>query len=170
VGGSFSGLILQEIREYRSLAYTANGSFIIPKIQGAPAYFNSYMGCQADKTNEAIETMYNIINNMPQKPERIDLIKSLLINSASAYYPNFRSISSSIENYRQRGYNSAPIKDEYTKYDTLTFGDIENFYENYIKNKPVVITIYGNKSKMNLVELSKYGKIMEIKKSDIVSE
>lgn len=170
MGGDFSGLILQEIREYRSLAYSAGGHFEKPYLQKHPAYFSAYIGCQADKTNDAIETMNGLINNMPQKPERIDAVKSLLKNSTSTYYPDFRSISLYIEGFRLRGYTSYPLVEEYGKYDTLTFDDIENFYENNIKNKPMIITIYGNKTRMDLTRLAKCGKIIELKKKDIILE
>lgn len=170
MGGDFSGLILQEIREYRSLAYGASGGFRTPKLQNYPCYFSSYIGCQADKTNEAIDVMCDLVKNMPQKPERIEGIKSLLRNSISSAYPGFRSISEDVENLRERGYKSLPLKATYNEYESLAFNDIVGFYETYIKNKPLIISIYGDKSKIDLAKLSKYGKIVELKKDQIILE
>lgn len=168
MGGDFSGLILQEIREYRSLAYSAYGFLSTPRIQNNPCFFRSYIGCQADKTNEAIDVMYDLVKNMPQKPERIEGVKALLKNSISSEYPNFRAISEDVESLRERGYKSIPLKDAYGKYDALQFDDIMSFYTTYIKNKPVIISVYGDKSKMDLAKLSKYGKIVELKKEQLI--
>jgi zinc protease len=169
MSGDFSGLILQEIREYRSLAYSAWGGDMEPKVQNNPSYFKSFAGSQADKTNETIEVMCNLIKSMPQKPERIEMISSLLKNSASAEYPSFRNISTTIEDYKARGYMSNPLKETYNQYESLKFSDINSFYEEYLKSKPITIAIYGDKSKMDLDKISKYGKVIELKHKDIIT-
>ncbi len=64
--GGFSGLVLQEIREYRSLAYTADAAYRIPSKEGAATQFYGYVGTQADKTVEALEVFYGLIKEMPQ--------------------------------------------------------------------------------------------------------
>lgn len=170
MGGSFSGLIMQEIREFRSLAYGAGGSFSKPAVSGGPSAFVSFLSCQADKTNEAVKVMRSLIDSMPEKPERMDPIRLLLKNSTSAAYPGFRELSKVIESARMRGYNFYPLKAEYEKYDSLKYEDIVAFYKTWIQNRPVVMTIYGNTSKMDLVELAKYGKVIELKRSQIFKD
>ncbi len=170
MGGGFSGLIVQEIREYRSLAYTAYGSFVTPVYPNNPAYFYSYLGCQADKTNEAFEVMDSLIRFMPQRPERMEGIRSMMKKNISAYYPDFRYISSSIDYYRQIGYNSLPLKAKYVYYNALQFEDVLNFYNRFVKNRTVVVSIYGNTSKMDLNKLSKYGKLVVVKEDDILKK
>ena len=98
---------------------------------------------------DAVVVMDSILRHMPQKTERIDLIKAGLINSISSSYPNFRNISSSIDMGRQRGYTESPFKKEFEMYKTLTFEEINSFYENNIQDKPRIITIYGNSEKID---------------------
>lgn len=164
----FSGLLMQEIREYRSLAYTTSGAFITPINKNNPGVFYSYVGCQSDKTMDAIEVMDDLLRNMPEKADRIDLIKSGLINSISSSYPSFRNISSVIEYGRQKGYENSPLNDKFEAYKNLTFNNISEFFENNIQNKPRIITIYGNSDKINKKELLKYGKIKVLRVSDIL--
>jgi len=163
----FSGILMQEIREYRSLAYTTSGSFINPIRKNNPGTFYSYVGCQGDKTLDAIAVMDNILLKMPEKPERIDMIKSGLINSISSNFPSFRNISSNIEKGRQMGYTQSPLVDEYKLYNTLSFNDIVNFYKSNIQNRPRVITIYGNSKVIDKKKLAQYGKVVELKLKDI---
>jgi zinc protease len=166
----FSGILMQEIREYRSLAYTTSGAFITPIHKNNPGVFYSYVGCQSDKTMDAVTIMDSILRNMPQKTERINLIKSGLINSISSSFPNFRNVSSSIDRGRQRGYTESPLKKQFELYKTLTFEEINEFYETNIQNKPRIITIYGNAESIDKKELAKYGKIITLKIDDIIVE
>ena len=55
-GGSMSGLVFQEIREFRSLAYSAYGTYRRPFFFDESGRFEGFMGTQADKTMDAIET------------------------------------------------------------------------------------------------------------------
>ncbi len=170
MGGGFTGLIGQEIREYRSMAYSPYGYFSKPDLNMHPSYFTSYLGCQADKTIDATEIMDSLISFMPQKPERMDAIKSLMKKSTSAWYPNFRYISYNVDYYRERDYLTNPVKDQYFQYEGLTFDDIMNFYKPYISNKPKIITVYGNKKKIDIHKLSKFGKVQVLKKTDILKK
>lgn len=170
MAGSFSGLILQEIREFRSLAYSAYGFFSKPKLSGKPTYFFSYVGCQADKTIEAVDIMCGLLNNMPEKEERMPSLRSLLKNGISAKYPNFRRMSTTIEKLRERGYTSDPLKDEYPEYDKLAFEDVVDFYKEFIKDKPIIITVYGNKKRIDMDKLAQFGKVVELKKKKIILE
>ena len=49
------------------------------------------------------------------------------------------------------------------------FNDIKGFYDDYIKDKPITITIVGNKDKIDMEKLSKYGQIIEVKTEDILN-
>ena len=168
MNGGFSGLVMQEIREFRSLAYSTSGYLETPKLPNRPAFFRAYIGCQSDKSNEAIEVMLDLIRNMPLKPERINPIKDLLEKSNSSRYPDFRDISSSIENLKQRGYKSDPFSEEVKQYSGLKFDDIVALYNNFIKDRPIQICIYGNMAKIDQEKLSKFGKIVKLDLADIM--
>jgi zinc protease len=168
--GGFSGLIMQEIREYRSLAYATWGNFVIPQIQNKSAYFQSFIGCQTDKTLDAIKVMTGLINDMPAMPERMESINLALKNRVTNQFPSFREVSSKIDLLRQQGYSVNPLKEEYNYYDKLNFKQILDFHSEYIKGRPITITIYGNVSKINFDELRKFGKIVRLSMSDVITK
>ena len=163
----FSGIMMQEIREYRSLAYATGGSFVSPYQTNRPGVFYGYVGCQVDKSNDAIAVMDSIVRFLPKKPERLAMVKAGLINSLSSNYPNFRSISTSIENGRDVGYTKSPRLDYYEVYKTLTFDNIVSFYEQNILNRPRTITIYGNLKKIDKKKLLPFGEFKELKMNQI---
>ena len=164
-----SGLVFQEIREFRSLAYSARGTYRRPYYFDRSGRFEGFIGTQADKTIDAIETYINLLTDMPEKTNRIDGIKSGLLESLSSSKPGFRSMSLSIRGWEKQGYETDPRKTKKDVYDSADFNDIKGFYDDYIKDKPITITIVGNKDKIDMEKLSEYGQIVEVKTEDILN-
>lgn len=163
----FSGLLMQEIREFRSLAYTTSGSFNKPYFGNSPGIFYAYVGCQSDKTNDAVQVLDSLIRFMPSKTERMEPIKLMLKNASASSYPNFRSLSSAIDFGKQLGYKHSPKLDEYPLYNTLTFDELYDFYKQNIQNQNHIITIYGNMNNIDKEKLKSMGNLMELSISDI---
>ncbi|HCX98694.1 MAG TPA: hypothetical protein DG754_01015 [Bacteroidales bacterium] len=169
-GGGFSGLILQEIREYRSLAYSAGGNFSSPKNAGSPTNFIGYVGTQADKTITAMETFNGLIRDMPVKPERIDMIRDHLQLSALTKRPNFRGLASTVERWKKQGYDVDPMLVNMPAYKNITWDTVKEYYKTNIKDKPVVYMIVGDKRNIKMDELKQFGKIIEIKEKNLFTK
>ena len=169
-GGGFSGLVLQEIREYRSLAYGAGGTFRRPLIVSKPFDFVGYVATQADKSIIALETYDSLIRVMPQKPERIDMIKDYLTLSAQTKRPSFRNLSGTVEYWLRLGYKEDPIISKQLAYHSLSWDNIWDFYTKHLMEKPIAIAIVGDKQMIDFNKLKKYGKIIEIKENSLFSK
>lgn len=166
-GGGFSGLVIQEIREFRSIAYTAGATYSIPALAGKRSSFIGYVGTQADKTVEAINVFDSLIMFMPEKKERIETIRNSLIQEAFASRPDFRELSQKLVDWKLKGYYEDPAKFKLDTYKKLTFDDILSFYKTNIKGKPIVICLVGDKKRLNMKDIAKFGKIVEIKESTV---
>ena len=166
-GKGMSSLVFQEIREFRSLAYSSYGVCVPGKTITNNALFYGYVGCQNDKTIEALEIMLGLINNMPEKTERIDYIKGATIRSSLTSVPGFRSLIAQIGRWKEQGFTKDPRALFKTDYENLSFDDIMSFYNKYVKGKPIVISITGDKKQIDFKALSKFGKIIKVKKKDI---
>jgi zinc protease len=169
IGGSFSGLILQEIREYRSLAYSAGGKFKKPTSMNKPLHFISFVGCQADKTNESIDVMIKLLADLPKYPERLLPFKNYVSGSTSANYPTPRNHTELIEELQLKGFTSDPKINEYNTVNNISFDDMYSYYQKNIKDKPILITIYGDKSKIDFEKLKTLGEVIEVKKEKIAT-
>ncbi len=169
-GGGFSGLVLQEIREYRSMAYSAAAWYVAPKKEGASSIFYGYVGTQADKTLNAIDIFHGLVREMPEKPERMDMIRQYLEQSALTSSPSFRGSSASISRWQTAGYTQDPRIEKVEKYESMTFENITNFYSNNIKEKPMVIAIVGDEKRIDMKELEKYGKVIVVKEKKLFKD
>jgi predicted Zn-dependent peptidase len=165
--GDFSGLVLQEIREFRSLAYSAGARYSIPKLIEKKSSLTGYVGTQSDKTIEAIRVFTDLISKMPEKSERWETVISYLIQSALTNKPSFRDLTETIEAWKLRGYIDDPAKSKIEAFKKLSFNDMIKFYKNNIQSKPMAIAIVGDKKRINIEELKKFGKIIEINESDL---
>lgn len=164
----FSGIVLQEIREKRSLAYGAGASYS-PSLPGREACLYGSTTTQNDKTADAVEVFMNIIKDMPKKADRLDNLKSYLIQSSLVSKPGFRSVTRAVANWKKWGFNEDPSKISISKYKSMSFDDIVSFYNHNIKNKPIAICIIGNKKKIDMKKLKTLAKIKTISKSKLFS-
>ena len=75
-----------------------------------------------------------------------------------------------VETWKTSGFVMDPNKFVLSRIDELKFQDIINFYEAEIKNRPIVMAIYGDIDKVDIKKLENFGTIKKVKKSDIFSD
>ena len=160
---------MQEVREYRSMAYTADAAEITPALKDKNAYFYGYIGTQADKTVDAIDLFMSLLTDMPQYPNRIDNIKDYLREGLQTAKPDFRSKSQVYESWKRLGYMADPAIMQLPQIETLSFEDVVKFYQQNVKGRPVAIGIVGDPKRVDLDKLSKYGKVVRLNKNKLFS-
>ncbi len=163
-GGGFSGLVVQEIREYRSMAYSTGATLRTPPLKNKKNFFVGYIGTQADKTSEALDVFMGLLREMPLKTDRLQVLKSALIQESYSSRPDFREMSQTVCEWQLQGYTDDPGKIKIEKFKNMTFDSINKLYESEIKSKPVAICIVGDKSRLDMAHIAKYGTIVNIKK------
>jgi predicted Zn-dependent peptidase len=168
--GSFAGLVMQEIREYRAMAYSSYGLYTTPPIENKKAFFRGYVGTQADKTLDAIEVYMDLLTNMPQYPDRMPNIKNFLKETATVEKPQFRLASRIYEDWKRRGYTLSPAETNMPVLNNLAFDDIVKFYNDNIKGRPIAIAIVGNPKQIDEKALAKYGKVIKLSPSKVFSD
>ncbi|MCG8581887.1 MAG: insulinase family protein, partial [Bacteroidales bacterium] len=165
--GGFNGLVAQELRELRSFAYTASANYISLPKEGKPTALVGYIGTQSDNAVNAVREFLKLIKEMPEKPERIDNIKSYLIQESSSGKPSFRYLSQQAEQWQKAGYDKDPGLAHKAAFEALSFDDILQFYKENIENLPITIAIVGNKNAVDLKALGEFGKVKNVKNSQV---
>ena len=166
--GGFNGLVMNEIRENNSMAYTAYGALITPPLAGKKAYFMGYVGTQGDKAADAIDLYLSLMKEMPLYPERIENVKTYLKQSYLTNKPSFRSRSQVFNRWKMLGYNDDPARVNMEKVENLTFDQIVDFYNREIKGKAIVILMTGDPKMINLKQIeTNHGKISNVSPSSL---
>lgn len=162
-GGDMSSLVFQEIREFRSLAYSTTARYQMAGKEGVNNSFFGYIGCQGDKTPESLEIMNELITKMPLKPEREEAIREALISEAKSSKPGFRELIETVDKWEEMGYTEDPNKKLLAYYQDLSFNEITNFYNQEIKDRNMQLIVVGNKKKFSPKILKTYGKVIPLK-------
>ena len=164
--GGFTGIVLDEIREKRSMAYTASGQAVRGPLPGKESYFMGYIGTQSDKAVDAINVFMSLLDSMPEYPERIESVKAALRQNAQTAKPSFRGKTETYDSWREMGYDMDPAKYNQEAINNLTFEQIKQFYEENIKGQPVSIIVMGDPKLIDQKALqAKYGKIVKVSKA-----
>ena len=155
MSGGFTGIVMNEIRVKRSMAYTAYGVDATPSLPGKDCYFYGYVGTQSDKVADAIDVYMNILTDMPKDSANIEALRASLKQAAQTAKPSMRSKASTFEYWQRLGYKEDPAKVNAAAIDALTFNDIVRFYEENIQGKPVTIILMGDPKKIDTKAIEK---------------
>ncbi len=166
-GGSMNSIVFQEIREKRSLAYSAAAYYVEPGEKGKCNYNLTHIGTQNDKLIDALEAFTDLMDNMPVSELNFDLAKTAL----TSQYRTNRTRKMSIINYylscEEMGLKAPMDKTNYNAIQKMTMADVVNFNKTYIKGQKRVVVVLGNKNEVDLKGLEKYGKVTTLSLEDI---
>lgn len=168
-GGDMSSLMFQEIREFRSLAYRVSGRYLLPpyKLEGKAGEFVTMLSTQSDKTLDAMEVMNSLIREMPEKPDRISMIKQSIINQVNNDYPSFRDLSEKVAGFKRSGFECDPNEALLSGISDMEMMDIIRFYRHNIRLKPIIYVIVGNSRRIDMKKLADYGEVIKLRKKDV---
>lgn len=151
--GGFTGLVMNEIRVKRSLAYSAYGNVSTPILPNKDTYFMGYVGTQSDKVVDAVNVYMDLLNDMPADSTKIEAIRAALKQAQQTAKPSMRGKASAFEYWTRLGYTDDPARVNAAKVDNLTYNDIEAFYKENIQGKPVTIVLMGDPKKIDIKAL-----------------
>ncbi|MEN9521803.1 MAG: hypothetical protein RL065_180 [Bacteroidota bacterium] len=166
-GGAMSGLVFQTIRESKALAYSTSARFNAPGKKEDPFYMSAYVGTQADKMNEAVKAMNELLNDMPQSDKNLSLAKDAIRNQIESERILKTGLLMSYQNNLRLGINYDIRRDAYEKLERLSISDVAKFHTDEIKNKSYSYCVLANSKKISKADLEKFGTVTELKMEDI---
>ena len=167
-GGSMNAIVFPEMREKRSLAYTAQSSFIIPSDTADYMYNYSFIGTQNDKIMDALTAFDSLFNAMPVSQSAFDLAKEGARNSIATNRITKMAILTTYLNNRRMGLDHDYRKDFYELINGFTLNDIVKFNKQYIKDKPKTYMILATDGEVNLDAIAKqFGPVTKLTLEDI---
>ena len=168
-GGSMSSVLFQEVREFRSMAYAAQGVAITPELARSsnPSGYLTLVATQGDKAMQAIALLDSLVNDMPMNVENLSVARQSLLNEVNNSYPTFRGKPYMVALSERMGFTQDRNTSLVEQLPTLTQTDVEAFYARYVKDQPYQLMIVGDMKKLDLKALARYGTIVKVKKDDI---
>ena len=106
--GGMAGIVFQEIREARALAYSVGALYFNGHEQADYNYMVGGMGTQADKTPEAVAAFVGLLDDMPASPERFAAAQLSVINKYRTERLGFRSVLGAVRGWERKGLAGDP--------------------------------------------------------------
>ena len=161
-GGNMSGIVFQDIRESKALAYSTFAAYGNPQKKEEPFFMTAYVGCQADKMMESILAMQSLLTQLPSSEKLFSNAKSGIKNTIATTRILKTGILFSYLNAQKKGIDYDMNEKIYLGIDRLTYNDINEFFKQQIAHKPYVLTVVGKDDAVNWEELKKYGPVKKL--------
>ncbi|MCX8065179.1 MAG: insulinase family protein [Candidatus Hydrogenedentes bacterium] len=166
-GGGMAGIVFQELREARALAYVAGAQYIGGYRKGDEDLMIGLIQTQPDKVIDAVDNFLRLLKDLPVSEERFNLAKEALIGDYQTDKIPFRKILSRVYGWYLHGIDGDPRKDWYERIKQLELKDVIEFHKNKLQPKGYLISIMGPLQKIDMGELEKFGKILQLTVDDI---
>ena len=166
-GGGMNGVVFQEMREARGLAYNAMAYYLTPAKKGQPEYFLTHIITQNDKMMDCVKQFREILDKMPASEAAFQIAKDALTKRlASQRTTKFGVIRAYISDKRQ-GFDFDVDKKIYEDLQNLTLQDIEGFEQANIAGKTGRYVILGNEKELDMASLGQIAPIRRISLEEI---
>ena len=166
-GGGMNGVVFQEMREARGLAYNAMAYYLTPAKKGQPEYFLTHIITQNDKMMDCVKQFREILDKMPASEAAFQIAKDALTKRlASQRTTKFGVIRAYISDKRQ-GFDFDVDKKIYEDLQNLTLQDIEGFEQSNIAGKTGRYVILGNEKELDMASLGQIAPIRRVSLEEI---
>ena len=166
-GGGMNGVVFQELREARGLAYNAMAYYLTPAKKGQPEYFLTHIITQNDKMMDCVNQFREIIDKMPENEGAFQIAKDALTKQiASRRTTKFGVIQAYISAKRQ-GFDFDIDKKIYEDLQGLGLKDIADFEKKFMAQKTGRYFILGNEKELDMAALGQIGPIRRVSLEEV---
>ena len=166
-GGGMNGIVFQEMRETRGLAYNAYAIYNRPAVKGRKESFMTHIITQNDKMMDAVNHFNEIMNQMPASEAAFKIAKEALTKQLASNRINKMSI---IWNYiaaQKLGIDYDLNAKIYEQLPQLTLQNVVDFAKQRIADKPYRYIILGDEKELDMKSLEKIGPIRRLKTEEV---
>lgn len=161
-GSGLSSIVFQEIRESKALAYSAYAHYVRTSHPDRHNYVSGYIGTQADKLNEAVDALQNLMSEMPLAEKQFESAKLSALKIIESSRILNENIFWNFLNLRKQSLKEDTRKAIYEDVKKLTLKDLEQFFNKHIKGKHYHYTVLGNEELIDFDALNRLGKVTKL--------
>lgn len=166
-GGGMGSVVFQTIRESKALAYSTYAFYQIPFKKEIPFTIVAYVGSQADKMNDAIKGMNELLNKLPETEQGFTLAKEAVKKDLETQRLTKDQVIFSYLNELRMGSNVDSRKRIYESLPSITMQSIENLHNSDLASKPYTYCIVGSEKKISDADLQKIGEVKKLSLEEI---
>ena len=161
-GGSMNAIVFQEMREKRSLAYSASSNYSYGSNKDGYFFNSANVITQNDKLLDALNAYEELFDDMPRAEANFKLAKEALLSSSRTARTTKFGIISAYLTCEKMGWKEPLRKQNFKAYQKLAMSDLVNFQQQHIKGQKKTYLILGKESEMDFDALGKFGKVKKL--------
>ena len=166
-GSGLSSIVFQEIRESKSLAYSARAFYGMAIDKNLSDYMQVSIGTQANKLPEAVDAINALLSEMPKIEKQFDNAKESSLKQMASSRIIKANIYFNQLNLKKLGIDYDIRKDIYKSIEDLTLKATDDFFNKEVKTKQYNTAIIGKKESLDFEALKKLGQIEEVTLDEI---
>ena len=166
-GGGMAGLVFQELREARALAYSAWARFFTPSRPNEENVMVGSIGCQADKTIDAMYAFIGLLKEMPVSNTRWSSAHASLLSAYRTNPITSRAIPKFVYDVDSLGLEIDPRKSRFKNLSKAKIDGFEKFYKDKIKAKSILFSVVGDSSRIDMEALKKFGPFTQVSAKEL---
>ncbi|MGC8738955.1 MAG: insulinase family protein [Candidatus Hydrogenedens sp.] len=166
-GGGMAGVVFQELREARALAYVAGAQYIGGYRKGDEDLMVGVIQTQPDKLKDALECFLHLFDNLPVSEERFRFAKESVLNDYQTDKVPFRSILGRVYGWYLHGFEDDPRKQWYAGIQKLTLQDLIQFHDKKVKSSKRLISVMLPLNRITPDSLAQFGNLRYVTLNDI---
>lgn len=167
LGGDMSGLIFQEIREARGLAYSASGLLASGARPDDAAALIGRLGTQADKSRDALAVLHELLHRATPGDDRIAAARLALTREIVATRVPPRRVPDWVQAWTERGELEDPRPAELASLQSLTAPQLRALQDRF--SAPAIVSVLADRRRIDLPALQQLlqAELIELRAGDI---
>jgi len=161
-GGGMGSIVFQTIRESKALAYSTYAFYVTPEKKEDRYSVVAYVGSQADKMNDAINGMNELLNDIPRSDKLLETAKESMKQDIETQRITQDGIIFSYLKAQKLGLNTDFRKDVYAAVNKLNFDNVKQFHDQNLAHKPYTYCILGSEKNISMEDLKKFGDVKKV--------
>lgn len=166
-GSGLSSIVFQEIRESKSLAYSANASYGMANDKNLNDYMMVSIGTQANKLPQAVDALNALLSDMPKIDKQFNNAKESSLKQIASGRIIKTNIFFNQLGLKKLGFDYDIRKDTYARIQNLTLEGTNDFFNKEVKTKKYNTAIIGKKDNLDFEALKKLGDVQEVTLEEI---
>lgn len=171
LSGGMSGLVFQELREVRALAYAVYAAYIPGQRRSDQNYMGGVIQTQADKAVDALKAFNELIDDMPLSPQRFAQSRDTILTDFAFNRTRFREVPGLVLTWIRKEIKPDPREAVYKNILALDSIDcLSAFHKEHIAGRAKLMSIVGDPQRMDVEALAAFGKMRTLEADDIFAD
>ena len=166
-GGGMNGIVFQEMREARGLAYNASANYGRIAKKGEKESYFTHIITQNDKMMDCVRHFHTILDTLPQSEAAFQIAKEAVIKQLASQRTVKMGVLYSYLNMKRLGLDYDLNEKLYRDVQQLTLQDIVRFEQQQMVRKPYRYLILGDEKELDIPSLEQIAPIRRLTLEEI---